>query len=256
DAPAPAIGLEATPGEVAAMLARVARGWTRLGEQAPHWSVLPEDRFRPASLPAHRAAFLGSGREDRDLLEGAMARLRLPRDGVRRLVEFGCGVGRATLHLAAVAPEVAGIDASAPHLAAARAEALARGMDHIAWLRSRPDLPMPVTGYDIWFSRRVLQHNPPPVMREVLRLAFAGLAPGGLAMFQLPTYGFGYAFDPAAYLAAPEAPAPELHALPQAEVFALAAAAGLAVLEVNEDPVPGLDRRRWVSHLFVMRRPP
>ncbi|WP_270938689.1 hypothetical protein, partial [Falsiroseomonas oryzae] len=28
DAPAPAIGLEATPGEVAAMLARVARGWT------------------------------------------------------------------------------------------------------------------------------------------------------------------------------------------------------------------------------------
>ena len=36
----------------------------------------------------------------------------------------------------------------------------------------------PARGYGLWFSRIVLQHNPPPVMLAILRAAFRRLAPG------------------------------------------------------------------------------
>lgn len=255
DAPPPAIETAATPAQVEALLLRQRRLWHRLGEAAPHFSVLPEPRFLPDRIAQTRQAFHAGGRAERDLLEGVLARTGLDAGRLPRLVEFGCGVGRATLHLAALCPEVTGVDISRPHLDLAREAALARGLDHIRWLRARPDLPMPVEGCDLWFSRRVLQHNPPPLIRHLLALAFAGLAPGGAAVFQLMTWGLDYRFGTADHLAAPEPLEPELHALPQGEVFALAAASGLEVLEVQEDPVPGMDRRLWVSHLFVLRRP-
>lgn len=114
---------------------------------------------------------------------------------------------------------------------------------------------MPEGGWDLWFSRLVLQHNPPPVMRHLLWLAFEGLRPGGLAVFQLPVHGRGYRFDIGEYLAGGEG-GMELHALPQAEVFALAAAAGLEVLEVREDSHMTMrDPAAWLSNLFVLRRP-
>jgi SAM-dependent methyltransferase len=232
EAPA-ASDLDATPEELQALLVRQRRSWDALGGTAPHWSCLPEPSYRPESLPLHRRDFYASGREDRLLLEGVLARLGMPADRFGHLVEFGCGVGRATLHLAAICPEVTAVDISPSHLALARAEGKARGLDHIRWLRSRPDLPVPAERADIWFSRRVLQHNPPPLIRETLWQAFATLAPGGLAVFQLLTRGAGYGFSLAACLAGRPPQQPELHVLPQREVFALATAAGLQVLEVR-----------------------
>src|SRR5271169_236009 len=45
-----------------------------------------------------------------------------------------------------------------------------------------------LTNVDLFFSIIVLQHNPPPVILGILDAAFAGLRPGGLAFFQVPTY--------------------------------------------------------------------
>jgi SAM-dependent methyltransferase len=234
--------------ELEAMQLHLRKAWSRLGTAAPHWSCRPEPRFRPERLAANRRAFHATGLEDRSIVEGALARHRIAAGALGTAVEFGCGVGRATLHLAALCPEVTGIDVSAPHLELARDAARERGLDHIAWRRSRADRPMPAEGYGLWYSRHVLQHCPPPLARHLLDIAFAGLAPGGVAVFQLLTHALPGA--------PPQGPAGiALHALPQADVFALAAARGLAVLEVQEDARTGLDRRRWLSHLFVLRRP-
>jgi SAM-dependent methyltransferase len=250
EAPPPRIETEATAAALAAMQAQLAAGWSRLAEKAIHHSCLPDPRFTPERITTHRSDFFATGRDERALLEGVLARQRIEPGSLGTLVEFGCGVGRATLHLAAIFPEVTGLDISAPHLALARTEARARGMEHIAWRRCRPDQPMPVTGCGLWFSRRVLQHCPPPLARRLLELAFQALAPGGVAVFQLLTHGGGYGFAAGDPVADP----PALHVLPQAAVFAAAREAGLAMLEVLPDPLPGLDQRRWVSHLFVARR--
>jgi hypothetical protein len=83
---------------------------------------------------------------------------------------------------------------------------------------------------------------------------FACLAPGGVALFQLPTYLAGYRFDRASYLLAPPADPIEIHLLPQPVIFALARAAGCDVLEVREDasiwPPSSV-----ISNVFLFRKP-
>jgi SAM-dependent methyltransferase len=220
----------------------------------PHWSVLLEDRFRPAAIGANLAAFHATAALDVEIVQGALERHGLAAEAPR-LLDHGCGVGRATVALAPLFAEVVASDISAPHLALAQAEAEARGVANIAWHQATAEAPMPDGGWDVWFSRLVLQHNPPPLIRLALELGFAGLRPGGLAVFQLPVHGRGYHFDVGEYLAEGEGGI-ETHALPQTEVFALARAAGLEVLEVRDDshltmPEPA----NWLSNLFVLRRP-
>lgn len=250
------VDVAASPEQRAAMLARIGAYWTRIGAEAPHWSVLTQEKYRPGRIEQTRAEFYATGEKDRALLREMLARHGLAPGGLRRLVEFGCGVGRATLALAADFAEVVGCDISPRHLALARQAARAAGRDNIGWFRASVERPMPLQRCDLWYSRLVLQHNPPPVIAWLLETAFARLAPGGVAIFQVPTHRAGYRFSLAEYLAREGEPEMEMHVLPQPAVFALAAAAGLSVLEVREDThlVAGTPAV-WLSNLFVLRRP-
>lgn len=254
--PALPIELAASDEALGAMLDRTARAWDEAGRQAPHWSVLNQARFRPEEIGATVDAFYATGAEDARLVEGLLLRHGVAPGSLRHVLEFGCGVGRATLALARIFPWMTGCDISAPHLALAAAEARARVVDNLGWHQAGVTAPMPGGGWDGWISRGVLQHNPPPVMAYLLRWGFAGLQPGGIAIFQVPTHQDGYGFAVGPYLASGPAKATEMHVLPQPTIFALAREAGLEVLEVREDTqLLGLDRQRWVSNLFVCRRP-
>ena len=249
------IDTDASAEELAALLARMDEYWSRIGEEAPHWSVLTEERFRPERITEAKAAFYGTGGVDEAILAGIL-RAEGARTGDLRCVEFGCGVGRVTLRLSPLFAEVVGCDISAPHLAVAREEAAARGLHNLVWHRTRAGRLMPDGGWDVWFSRLVLQHNPPPVMMEVLRRAFDGLRPGGLAVFQVPTWGRGYRFDLRAYLSRGGPPGMELHALPMRAVCGVAREAGLEGLDVREDGHMAFGNTAdWLSNLFVFRRP-
>lgn len=245
---------EATPQALAEMLGRIAVYWGMIGTQAPHWSVLTQARYLPAEIERHKDEFYESGEADAALVRNALGLHGIPLDGIRRVVEFGCGVGRVTFALARAFPEVIGCDVSAAHLKVAVAEAKARKPGRIAFYQSTIARPLPDQPCDLWFSRIVLQHNPPPVIAWLLREAFARLAPGGVAIFQVPTYSVGYRFTVADYLKPQRNLTMEMHVLPQKTVFALAQQAGLEMLEVREDPVVG-DTLRWISTLFVLRRP-
>jgi SAM-dependent methyltransferase len=256
-APAPLdVQVEAGPEEIAAMLARTGAVWTQLGQEAPHWSVLTQDQYRPARIAETRAAFYATGERDRALLRDMLARHGLAPAALPRVVEFGCGVGRASLSIAQDFREVIACDISPGHLALGRRAASETGRGNIAWFQSTVERPMPGGRYDLWFSRLVLQHNPPPVMAWLLATAFARLAPGGVAIFQVPTHAEGYRFSLADYLARQPRTEMEMHVLPQAHVFRLAAAARLQVLEVREDTqIVASSRSDWLSNLFVLRRP-
>lgn len=256
EGPPPRVDAEAASDVLDTLLAWQRDVWARLGEQAPHWSVRPEARFLPDAIGRNLAAFRATGAADAIALLAVLARQGLDPADLPHVLEHGCGIGRVTPFLAQHFPDITAVDVSAPHLALARDQARARGLMHIRWLRAGPGLALPGDGYDLWYSRRVLQWNPPPLILHTLRLAFAGLKPGGLAVFQVPTWCAGYAFDPAAHLAAAPPDGPALHLLPQADIFAAAAAAGLAVLDVREDSHrddPGPTPLR--SQLFVLRKP-
>src|SRR5207302_9840319 len=92
-----------------------------------------------------------------------------------------------------------------------------------------------VEAYDAVYTRLVLQHNPPPVIAELIRNALRALRPGGIAIFQVPSYISGYSFKLREWLAKDHPLDMQMHCLPQHRIFALIAEHCGAALEVRED---------------------
>ncbi len=244
----------ADPATTARLLAHVANTWTRLGEERPHWSVLSAEDFTPERIGSNEAAFFASGAGDcRDLI-AILARHGLAPGDLPRLFEFGCGLGRVTAHLSRAFHDIAACDVSASHMALARRVLAEAGSTNVTFHLARTiDFGM-TAPFDLWFSRIVLQHNPPPVIAMILRRALNLLAPGGLAVFQVPTYAVGYSFNVADYLAGlTGAGRIEMHVLPQPVVFAMAREAECDTLEALEDISAG-PAASWNSTVFVLRK--
>jgi SAM-dependent methyltransferase len=239
--------------DAAALLAYVGNTWTNLGATRPHWSVLSDDRFAPDTIGRHRHEFFQSGARDRDLLLATLNRLGRAPASYTTLFEFGCGVGRVTPFLARSLPRLIACDVSTTHVAIAR-EILKQEKIHNVTLRlaSARDFGM-TEGFDIWFSRLVLQHNPPPLTAMVLRRAMSLLSPGGLAHFQLPTYARAYRFKTKEYLEKPSLGI-EMHVFPMPAVFEIAAETGCEPLEVWHDNSLG-DLPGWVSSAITVWKP-
>lgn len=236
------------------LLAHVGETWARLGAERPHWSVLSADHFLPERIAATGDRFFQSGKRDRDGLLAVLRRLGREPAEFPVLFEFGCGLARVTPFLAESFARVVACDVSASHLALAR-ERLAVEHAGVTLHEATPgDLGMK-EGFDLWFSRLVLQHNPPPVMAMVLRRALSLLNPGGIAHFQLPTYARGYRFTAADYLAGvkPGGGEIEMHVLPQPVIFELAAQCGCEPLEVWQDQSAG-PPASWISSVVTLRK--
>jgi hypothetical protein len=90
-------------------------------------------------------------------------------------------------------------------------------------------------------------------MRDLIAAALASLNEEGFAIFQVPTYGWGYKFSIDDYLRVNSPQDMEMHCIPQQTVFSLIAAAGCEALEVREDDAVGWSRG-WISNTFVIRK--
>lgn len=231
--------------------------WTDLGSADPHWSVLTCEQYRADANPSDRmlASFHESGHGDVQYLVAFLDRAGLGANQFPIVAEYGCGVGRTTQWLASQFSQVRAVDISTTHLEHARTVLAGRHATNVEFhhLRTRDGLQC-LDGVDLFFSLIVLQHNPPPVILDILGHAFRGLRPGGAACFQVPTYLSDYSFRAEDYLrTAPAKGLMELHCVPQREIFRLAHGCGMAVLEVRQDHCLGLDAAN-ISNTFLMRK--
>jgi SAM-dependent methyltransferase len=230
--------------------------WSRLGREDPFFSVVTSEQYRLGKMsPEAMERFYDSGQIDLHRLEGTLSRhgRELPRDGV--CVDYGCGLGRVTLWLARRCKRVIAIDVSEAHLQIARRELAARGVSNVEFrlLRRRDDLVM-LKGANFFYSVIVLQHNPPPIIVDILQHALNGLNGGGAAFFQVPTYGWDYGWNYDLFIDK-DVPASdmEMHVVPQDVVFRLAAQAGCVPVEVLPDGCAGMPY--WVSNSFLFVKP-
>lgn len=253
--PANPIQLELSTEQRDLVWRHVAEAWSKLGEREPYFSVLTANEFLLRNLSDDTIEqFYASGEADIDRAEKFLLRhgLRLPKDGL--CVDYGCGLGRTTLWLARRCKQVLAIDVSEAHLTIARQALAARGVSNVEFrlLRQRRDLVM--KGVDFFHSVIVLQHNPPPVIADILENAFAGLNDGGGAFFQVTTYGMEYSWDFQKYVTdqVPRGET-EMHAVPQSVVFSLAARAGCLPMEVQPDGYARMPP--WISNTFLIVRP-
>lgn len=253
--PARTIETSGDPALLERLFDHVNRSWHHLGETDPYWSVLTAPQYRGQPSQEDIARFFASGAGDVKRLQAALARLGVALDGNGTCIEYGCGLGRVTRHLAPHFARTIGVDISAAHLNLARELAANEGIGGIEWLHlDTIDRLSSLPAADFIYSMIVLQHNPPPVIERIL-LAFARLLkPGGIAYFQVPTYRVDYEFRLADYLRDQIGRKEmEMHAFPQSRVFEIFAEAGAVPLSVVEDGATG-NRRGERSNTFVFQR--
>jgi 2-polyprenyl-3-methyl-5-hydroxy-6-metoxy-1,4-benzoquinol methylase len=165
-------------------LEELKKDWDALGRIDPLWAVLTHEDRRNRAWDEE--AFLANGREE---IAGVMRDLeRLGRPARRgRCLDFGCGVGRLTQALAEHFARCDGVDIAPSMLETARR--LNRHGDRVAYrLNDTDDLALfPSGSFDFVYSNIVLQHVGPEAAKAYIREFVRLLAPGGLALFQVPS---------------------------------------------------------------------
>ncbi len=106
---------------------------------------------------------------------------------------------------------------------------------------------------DLFYSKIVLQHNPPPVMAVLLKNLLAALSPGGIGFFQIPVFKVGYSFLIEKYLQEDNQTNMEMHFFPQADLLQLVADAGCRVCELFEDDAIGNTASMLSNTLLVQK---
>ena len=170
----------------------------------------------------------------------------------RTCLEYGCGLGRITRWLSDLFEHVYGYDISASLLAGAEEHLARQDVRNVSLRRiSRMEDIDNLDRVDLVYSIIVLQHNPPPIIRLIVRAPCCALNPGGVAYFQVPTYRQGYVFSPARYLAneSTRHDMMEMHVLPQSDIFEITAEEGCRVLEVLGRRHDGLSLQGTFQHL-------
>ena len=247
------VELEANEEQLQALSAKVAAQWKYLGETEPFWSVITQDHYVMGSIESNKDLFYRSGEQEIQYFESLLKRHKLWLNGEGRCLELGCGVGRATGALAKRFREVVAFDISQPHIQLAR-QALSDhdNVDfvHLTELQQTASF----SPIDCFYSKIVLQHNPPPVMAVLLKNIFNSLVPGGVGHFQIPVYKAGYQFHIDRYLKQENETNMEMHYFPQDSLFELITQADCRVLELYEDESTGNLPYALSNTLLIQKR--
>jgi len=246
------IDTSADADELRQLWTHVQQTWEHLGNKRPFYSVITEERYAPGRIRESEAQFWESGQIEAEELAGYLVGLGLNlSDAV--LLDYGCGLGRVTIPLAAIAKEVIAYDFSEPHLKLARERAAALGRTNIRLIELGDSVPTVLEPCDMFYSRIVLQHNPPPLIGHLVRTLIRSLRRGGVGVFQVPTYCVGYRYKLREALRAPPRFDMEMHCYPQARLFSLIADEGARLVQVRDDDAPGR-RDLFVSNTFVIAK--
>ena len=160
--------------------------WRVLAGTDPYWAVLSHERYRGTTLDADtRAAFFESGERQIAMLLGFIKRHLQPDFVPRRVLDFGCGVGRLLLPLARHADIAVGVDVAPHMIALCRANLEQAGLHHATAVLDDDALEGVAGPFDLINSLIVLQHIPPSRGYRLIARLLALLAIGGVGSLQL-----------------------------------------------------------------------
>ncbi len=162
------------------------RHWEALAQRDPLWAILGGDTLRANALtPEAEAQFWRSGEQHvRTILRDVEESVG-PVQTSGLAIDFGCGVGRATLPLARSFDRVVGVDVALSMLHQASAKARSLGVGNVSFDQSLPE-PRSATFVHSWL---VLQHMPPARGEQLFRDLNSCLVPGGAGVVQIVSGG-------------------------------------------------------------------
>lgn len=248
------IEVDASKAQLGKCAAKIKKTWEHLGQEKAHFSVVTDESFLPQNLSSSIDSFWAMGVSEAELAARTLSQYGMIKLEERVCVEYGCGVGRVTVNFATWFKQVHAYDISRNHLHHAQARANELGRKNIDFHECANDFRVAMEPCDFFYSVIVLQHNPPPVIMELIRIALAALKPGGIAIFQVPTYIIGYRFDLDEWLATDHVLDMQMHCVPQDTVLDAISAAGCRLLSVREDGWTAAPDRMISNTFFCQKR--
>lgn len=180
--------------------------WMDWGEQDPYFAVITDPKYRSANLTDEaRQEFFATGRYHLAYVLHQIRRGIDPNFAPRRMLDFGCGVGRVALPMAEHADHVTGIDISPAMLAEARRNCAERGLDKVSFHQTLDELAGQLGTYDLVHSCIVFQHIDVQRGRRMFGQLLELLADGGVGAIQIT---FGKAVHPDTFGQPPAPPPP------------------------------------------------
>jgi SAM-dependent methyltransferase len=164
-------------------LTELQRNWNVFGETDPLWSVLTDVRYKNNKWDP--VAFFQTGEQEIDAVFAGFDSMGLsfPR---RRALDFGCAVGRLTQALCRHFDRCDGVDIAPSMIELARKYDRYPGRCYYH-LNGTDDLALfEDNTFDFVYSRLVLQHMQPRYSKKYIAEFLRVLAPGGVALFQIP----------------------------------------------------------------------
>jgi trans-aconitate methyltransferase len=164
-------------------LTRFGRHWNELGRQQPFGAILTGSGGE--LIAWNPDEFFSTGRADATRFIRDLDRIA-PQVARRSALDFGCGVGRVTRALAEHFDSVVGVDVAETMVS--RARALNGDRPNCQFVRNRSVRlrRFSDSAFDVVYSRLVLQHVPPRLLRRYIPELVRVTAVGGVLMFQLP----------------------------------------------------------------------
>jgi SAM-dependent methyltransferase len=171
------------------------KAWEAWGQKDPYFGVITDPRFRKENLtPEAKHEFFESGRGHVNTILAVIRTFVAPEFVPKRVVDFGCGVGRLVLPFARMVDSVVGIDISEAMLAEAKRNCAAEGLTNATFIKSDDELSELNGSFDLIHSCLVFQHIPVQRGRLILRKILSHLEQGGVGVVDF-TYGKSHFAD-------------------------------------------------------------
>jgi len=241
----------ATLGQLVDCVSKMRAQYAKVGPIAPHFTVVLESPETLDSIEANLAQFWATGHAEAQALLEPLERFGLTDLKNKIGVEYGCGIGRVSLGLAASFKQINSYDISDSQIKLAEKAAADAGVMNCKFHLSSGNPFAALELCDFFYSKNTFQHYPPPIIHQSIRNALRALKPNGLALFQVLTFQSDYSFSISTWLSQDSVDASS-HSLPQQSIFALVAEAKCELLEVKEEQtnLPA----GTVSNVFVVRK--
>jgi SAM-dependent methyltransferase len=137
------------------------KNWEFYGRTDPYYGVLTVQEYSRENLDIDALnKFFELGQQHIERVFGIVRANFSPSFRPKRALDFGCGVGRLVIPLAATCETVVGVDVSTSMLNEAQANCAQRGIANVDFVQSDDDLSRLTGQFDFIHSYIVFQHIP------------------------------------------------------------------------------------------------
>ena len=158
--------------------------WETFGLKDPYYGVLTDERYKSKNLNSEaKTSFFNSGEEDIEKVFSFIRKHIHADFQPKNVLDFGCGVGRLLLPLAARAEKVTGMDVSDSMLKEAKKNCADNSITNIVLLKSDDSLSNLDGMFDFIHSYIVFQHIPVKRGEKILDGLLDRLANNGIGAF-------------------------------------------------------------------------